>query len=268
MSSSSKVASGKDGCVYLPAFACPGKPPNPEYITKLIKKSSYATEYNPEVIKILKEIDPDEKYVVRPLLAEEVCGVPESEIQIPENINIGECSALQSAGLGFGSTPLTRNDVFVTYQKYAGNKTAADAVFEWLEKSGIVGLSPLGTYIVKNRQAPVYPPEINDIIRKIYGVHEFLIGHNLFHTDIGLNNVMLVEGGAVRFVDCGAIVIITPDQRARVLDISRENILASRLSKVPGYNPRLVGGKRRTAKRRKRHIRGIAKRTVLRRRRA
>jgi hypothetical protein len=284
------IARGLKGCILKPALPCPNGDPNNGYITKIFKKGYYDTEYKKAIINKLKQIDPNEDYVIRPVPVDEKCGPDEeAKIDIPSEL-INNCGPLldnESGSGGFGVNPITRQDIRILYQKNAGDKTLSQAIFEDMESQGLVQSSPIpGRLPSLKRGKPAYKPseQIETYMSTVMDIHDFLFDNNLYHGDIGFNNVMIGLDGKVRFIDTDGLNVMTANEKAEVehtdevkamaarektevVDLVHDNLRKSGISQLNGsYQPfslsgfkytrddkfyDLFGGKKKTIKRRK-----------------
>ena len=251
-----KIANGMHGCVYSPAVPCPDGTSTERFVTKIVKKEKLQEELNPGVFSKLVEIDPDETYVIRNVSVETVCHTEEQALPLTADV-INECPQLSESGQQLASNaPRTRDRIGVFYSKYAGNTTLSKAIYDDMDSQGLVFKPPVPSMPPRFLVAKTYTPSalIKKLIGEVLKVHEFLIGNNLFHGDIGFSNVMVV-GETVKFIDMDSIKPIGTQEG--YLESAKQNIMKSGISQLKGFEPfseerggiPTTGGRRRTIRR-------------------
>jgi hypothetical protein len=82
----------------------------------------------------------------------------------------------------------------------------------------------------------VYEPSplIKKLLDEVLKVHQFLIGNNLFHGDIGFSNVMVI-GETVKFIDMDSIKPI--ESQEGYLEVAKQNIAQSGIYQLRGFRP-------------------------------
>lgn len=182
LSTPHKIGHGAVGCVYRPAIPCKNGTVPKGYVSKLIKKESLPFEYNEELIAKLKEIDPDENYVIRPVKADELCATnAEANAKTIES-----CTPFQEQVFQ-GKAPVKKNNTAVLYQQDAGPRTLAS--------------------LIEAEYTRQYNPseEVMDALSKTIEIEDFLLENGLTHADISFGNIMVLDDGSVRFIDIAGI---------------------------------------------------------------
>lgn len=193
-----KIGHGAVGCVYRPAIPCKDGTIPAGYVSKLVKKTSLPMEYNEEILAKLKEIDPEETYVIRPVKPEEICA--DKKNAQATNENISSCTPFQEQVFQ-GKEPVKKNNTAVLYQKDAGSITLANL-------------------IEAEYTRPYEPSEtILNALKKAIDVEDFLLVHGLTHADISFGNIMVLHDRSVRFIDTAGL------QRTNDVEGAKANFL-------------------------------------------
>jgi hypothetical protein len=260
-----KIANGMHGCVYSPAVPCPDGTSTEQFVTKIVKKEKLQEELNPGVFSKLLEIDADETYVIRNVSVETVCHTQEQSLPLTADV-INECPQLSESGQQLGSNaPRTREGIGVLYSKYAGNTTLSKAIYDDMDSQGLVFKPPVPSMPPRFLVTKTYTPSalIKKLIGEVLKVHQFLIGNNLFHGDIGFSNVMVV-GETVKFIDMDSIKPIQTQEG--YLEAAKQNIMSSGISQLKGFQPFTeerggipTGGRRKTRRRKQKRRRTKAR---------
>lgn len=196
MESPQVIGHGAVGCVYRPAIPCRNGTVPKGYVSKLVKKTNLPMEYNEEILAKLKEIDPDEQYVIRPVKPEDICkGGIHAEAS---NSNIQSCTPFQEQVFQ-GKNAIKKTNTRVLYQKNAGSRT--------LET------------LLTNEYTPRYSPSnaVLDALTKTIELEDFLLTHGLTHADISFGNIMVLDDGSIRFIDIAGIQTTTDVESAKAM---------------------------------------------------
>jgi hypothetical protein len=197
-----KIGHGAVGCVYRPAIPCKDGTVPEGYVSKLVKKTSLPMEYNEEILAKLKEIDPDEQYVIRPVKPEEICATnAEASAE-----TIASCAPLKE---GF-ATPLEKNTA-VLYQKNAGPTTLAD--------------------LIANEYTVPYNPSsvVIQALQATVEAENFLLSHGLAYVDAQYTNIMVLSDGSIRFIDTAGITKIKAGKESEFREAFKYSLQTSKV---------------------------------------
>lgn len=199
-----KIGHGAVGCVYRPAIPCKDGSVPEGYVSKLVKKTSLPMEYNEEILAKLKEIDPDEQYVIRPVKPEEICAGRTNAEASAETI--ASCAPLKE---GF-ATPLEKNTA-VLYQKNAGLTTLAD--------------------LIASEYTFPYTPSAAVIhaLQATVEAENFLLSHGLAYVDAQYTNIMVLSDGSIRFIDTAGITKIKAGKESEFREAFKYSLQTSKV---------------------------------------